>query len=149
MNGLIRSAEAGDASALAALDALCFAVPWSRNSFQEELTRNRLARYLIAESETGEPIGYAGIWLIMDEGHITNIAVHPSFRGQGVGTQLLQSLLELAETAGAVRQTLEVRPSNCAALRLYGKFGFREEGRRKEYYEDNGEDALILWRKQE
>ena len=146
MSVLIRKAEPRDAAALAELDLLCFAHPWSLDSFEQELCRNRLALYIVAEDEKETLIGYAGVWIIVDEGHITNIAVHPDARKNGVGTRLLEKLISLSEEIGARSHTLEVRPSNIPALALYHKFGFTEAGRRKGYYEDNGEDALILWR---
>ena len=146
MSVVIRRAEPRDAADMAALDKLCFASPWSLASFEQELNGNKLALYIAAEDEDEGLIGYAGLWAVVDEGHITNIAVHPDYRNRGLGTLLLGRLIAVSEAGGVVRHTLEVRPSNTAALALYRKFGFREEGRRKGYYEDNVEDALILWR---
>lgn len=148
MNGLVRKAEEGDILGMAALDRLCFAHPWSEQAFADELKSNPRAFYLVAEWN-GELIGYAGLWAILEEGHITNVAVHPAHQNKGLGTLLLSTLIETAESQGLTAFTLEVRPSNESALALYAKFGFRIEGRRTNYYEDNGEDALILWRKQE
>ncbi|MBI4321967.1 MAG: ribosomal protein S18-alanine N-acetyltransferase [Chloroflexi bacterium] len=90
-------------------------------------------------------VGYAGLWLMLDEGHITTIAVRPTLRGQGIGELLLIGLIDLAAAAGANYVTLEVRVSNAVAQTLYKKYGFREEGLRKRYYSDNREDALIMW----
>ena len=146
MSVVIRRAEPRDAADMAALDKLCFASPWSLASFEQELNGNKLALYIAAEDEDEGLIGYAGLWAVVDEGHITNIAVHPDYRNRGLGTLLLGRLIAVSEAGGVVPHTLEVRPSNTAALALYRKFGFQEEGRRKGYYEDNGEDALILWR---
>ena len=143
--GMVRRAGAGDVSAMAQLDALCFTVPWSEDAFRQELEGNELAFYLVAEKD-GQIIGYAGLWAILDEGHITNVAVHPQHRKKGLGEMLCSLLIQLTEEAGLKRHTLEVRPSNEAALSLYEKLGFQVAGRRKGYYEDNGEDALILWR---
>lgn len=134
-----------DVKALANLDAVCFAAPWSENSFYQEIAENNLALYLIAEEE-GTLAGYAGIWAIVDEGHITNVAVHPGQRGRGIAKALMEALIESCAEEGIYKQTLEVRPSNEAAIRLYEAFGFKEAGRRKGYYEDDGEDALIMWR---
>lgn len=151
MNGIcmdecqIRRAEERDTEAIAALERLCFRTPWSGDSIRRELTENRLALYLAAELR-GEVVAYAGIWLVAGEGHITNIAVHPDFRRRHIGEAVVRNLLLEAEKAGAQSQTLEVRASNEPAIKLYEKFGFRAAGVRKNYYEDNGEDALIMWR---
>lgn len=148
MSGIIRQAEERDAKAMAELDRLCFAHPWSEQAFLEEVLVNQLAFYLVAETAEGI-IGYAGLWTILEEGHITNVAVHPSHRGKGLGTLLVTKLIEEAESFGILHFTLEVRPSNETALSLYQKLGFQSAGRRTGYYEDNGEDALILWRRKE
>ena len=127
------------------LESLCFPIPWSRESFLSEL-RNPLAQYIVAEE--GFVIqGYAGVWLIFDEGHITNVAVHPRARGKRIGELLLVNTLAFVSAHGGVSVTLEVRPSNDAALSLYRRNGFAEVGVRKGYYSDNGEDALIMTKK--
>jgi ribosomal-protein-alanine N-acetyltransferase len=126
------------------LDRICFAAPWTRGDFEKEVGQNILATYMVAESG-GQLIGYAGIWVVIDEGHITNVAIHPDRRDQGIATMLLSELLEAARQMGARRFTLEVRPSNASAVALYEKFGFRTKGYRKGYYGDNGEDAAIMW----
>jgi ribosomal-protein-alanine N-acetyltransferase len=95
----------------------------------------------------GKAVGYAGMWQVMDEGHITNIAVHPEFRNYGVGSALMEALLATARSRGIVALTLEVRRSNFAAQALYRKYGFAEGGMRKAYYADNREDALIMWKR--
>jgi ribosomal-protein-alanine N-acetyltransferase len=148
MISLIREAEERDIKPMADLDRLCFAHPWSENAFSEELTKNQLAFYLVAQLGE-EVIGYAGLWAIFEEGHITNVAVHPSHREKGLGRLLLTKLMEAWESQGIKAFTLEVRPSNAAAIALYGKLGFQTMGRRPGYYEDNGEDALILWYRKE
>lgn len=128
-----------------AIDTLCFPTPWSRESFQKEVENNKFARYVIAKK--GEVIiGYAGMWLILDEGHITNIAVHPEYRGIGAGKLLLEALIEICRIESVNSLTLEVRKSNIVAQSLYKKYGFVEEGIRKEYYGDNKEDAIIMWK---
>lgn len=121
-----------------------FASPWSRQAFEAELTQNRFAHYLVAESE-GKIVGYGGVWVVFDEAHVTNIAVHPSYRGKKVGEAILRALILLSRIEGADRMTLEVRPSNLVAQKLYWKFGFKPVGVRKGYYTDNGEDAIIMW----
>ncbi|MBI6873188.1 ribosomal protein S18-alanine N-acetyltransferase [Clostridium aciditolerans] len=127
------------------IDTLCFPTPWSRESFQKEIENNKFARYIVAKK--GEVvIGYAGMWLILDEGHITNIAVHPEYRGIGAGKLLLEALIEICKIESINSITLEVRKSNIVAQSLYKKYGFVEEGIRKEYYGDNREDAIIMWK---
>ena len=118
---------------------------WSKDSFKNEIS-NPLAKYLVA-SVDDKVIGFAGLWTICDEGHITNIAVHPKFRGYGIGSKLVKSLIDNSEKWLIHSLTLEVRSSNTIAQNLYKKFGFKEEGLRKHYYPDNKEDAIIMWRK--
>ncbi|NLL07079.1 MAG: ribosomal protein S18-alanine N-acetyltransferase [Clostridiaceae bacterium] len=127
------------------VERLSFTIPWSKNAFIEEVTNNKFARYIIAKVN-GKTIGYAGLWKVFDEGHITNVAVHPEYRRNGVGFMLVQSLIELAKEENITKMTLEVRKSNILAQNLYKKFGFRIEGFRKEYYADNKEDAIIMWK---
>lgn len=116
---------------------------WSKESFKKELC-NPLAKYLVAK-ENDKVIGFAGVWTIVDEGHITNIAVHPDFRKKGIGSTLLSSLIEHCKNWGCPSLTLEVRASNTPAQQLYKKYNFKEEGIRKKYYKDNNEDAIIMW----
>lgn len=127
------------------IDTLCFPIPWSRESFQKEIDNNKFARYIVAK-KNNIIIGYAGMWLILDEGHITNIAVHPEYRGIGAGNLLLEGLVEICKSESINSLTLEVRKSNIVAQNLYKKYGFVEEGLRKEYYGDNKEDAIIMWK---
>lgn len=126
------------------IERMCFTTPWSLESFAYEINNNNLAKYIVAKVD-GKIIGYGGIWIVVDEGHITNIAVHPDYRGQGIGEALVKSLIGIAKEHNVVRITLEVRPTNTAALNLYKKFGFKVEGLRKGYYVDTKEDALIMW----
>lgn len=127
------------------IDALSFPTPWSRESFERELEINKFARYVVAK-QAGIVIGYAGMWLILDEGHITNIAVHPEYRGIGAGNLLLEALIEICRIDSINSLTLEVRKSNLVAQNLYKKYGFLEQGIRKGYYGDNKEDAVIMWK---
>ncbi len=129
------------------VENLCFTIPWSRDSIHEEISENDLAIYLVA-MVGGQIVGYAGMWHICDEGHITNIAVHPEFRKEGIGGALLAELIDRGRKAGIVAMTLEVRKSNIAARALYTKFGFRDRGLRKAYYADNNEDAIVMWRRE-
>lgn len=119
-----------------------FLSPWSAKSFEGELD-NTAAYYTIALNN-GHVAGYGGFWRILDEGHITNIAVARSYRGQGIGKAVLAQMIKRAAALKIERMTLEVRVSNVAAIRLYEKFGFVTLGARPKYYE-NGEDALIMW----
>lgn len=140
-----REAEARDVGKLAEMDGICFSLPWSREAFREEILENPLARYLVAELN-GETIAYAGLWKILEEGHITNVAVLPAHRRRGIAEALVTELCRRAEAEGVRKFTLEVRASNAGAITLYEKLGFAAMGRRKNYYDDNGEDALLLWR---
>ena len=129
------------------LSKICFNVPWSLDSISNEL-ENKLAKYVIAEdSSTKEVIGYAGVWIVAGEGDITNIAVNPSYRKNGIASNLLNKLLETCSENNCTDITLEVRVSNIPAQNLYTKFGFVNEGIRKKYYSDNGEDAIIMWKR--
>jgi len=133
-----------DVEKLAEIEKLCFASPWSASAFREELS-NVCARYLVAEKD-GVVVGYGGMWLILTEAHITNVAVLAQYRGKGYGKRLLQGLMRLAyDELGIQMMTLEVRKSNAIARSLYETHGFRVEGVRPHYYENNGEDALIMW----
>ncbi|HHX14473.1 MAG TPA: tRNA (adenosine(37)-N6)-threonylcarbamoyltransferase complex dimerization subunit type 1 TsaB [Clostridiales bacterium] len=146
---VLRQATDKDAARMAELDELCFSRPWSRRSFDAELAAdNQTALYLVLEAND-RIIAYAGLWKIIDEGHITNVAVRPDRRRRGHGRQLVGELLRIAGTMGIESFTLEVRSSNLAAIKLYESFDFVVAGCRKEYYEDNGEDALIMWRREE
>ena len=130
---------------MALMDILCFSAPWSEESFEREIKENHLAFYIVAEVD-GALAGYAGLWCIVDEGHITNVAVHPDWRRRHIGEALISVLLEHTLKNGIKSHTLEVRASNDPAISLYKKFGFEPAGLRKNYYEDNGEDAIIMWR---
>ncbi|WP_210367905.1 ribosomal protein S18-alanine N-acetyltransferase [Bacillus sp. REN3] len=121
-----------------------FATPWSRDAFFNELTKNQFAEYLVAEVDQ-KVVGYCGVWIIIDEAHITNIALLPDYRGLKLGEALFAKVIELAKEMGAISMTLEVRVSNERAKALYRKFGFVEGAVRKQYYTDNMEDALVMW----
>ena len=126
------------------LGRVCFSRPWSKKMLAEELD-NQCAAFLVAvEPETEKAVGYAGLLVVADEGYITNVAVDPSCRRQGVAAQLLQVFDNFAKGNHLAFLTLEVRPSNAAAIALYEGFGFREVGRRRNYYDLPKEDALIL-----
>lgn len=132
-----------DIPAVHEIERLSFRTPWPAYAFEQELRGNRMARYLVAR--VGEVVvAFAGLWLMPDEAHITTFSVHPDWRRQGVGRQLLLSMLELVYALGASRMTLEVRLSNLAAQALYRGMGFTIAGQRPRYYTDDGEDALIM-----
>lgn len=139
---IIRRMTMADVDGVAAVEAATFPTPWSRDAFASEM-KNVAARYLVAEKD-GRVIGYAGAWIILDESHITNIAVLKEARGQGVGRALTAGLMQYLSNLGAAYATLEVRKSNEVAQSLYVSLGFIKLGVRKRYYEDNGEDALIM-----
>ena len=125
----------------------CFAIPWTLDSISNELN-NPLAKYVIAQDlSTGEVIGFVGVWIIAGEGDITNIAVSSKYRKKGIASNLLIKLFDVCKTFNCEDITLEVRASNTPAQNLYKKFNFKEEGIRKGYYSDNGEDAIIMWKR--
>lgn len=126
------------------IERLSFTNPWSKNSFFLELTTNDLATYLVAKID-GRVVGYAGMWLVVGEAHVTNVAVHPDFRKKGIGELLMRSLITIAKESRAKMMTLEVRKSNDVARNLYAKLGFEPVGIRRGYYTDNREDAVIMW----
>lgn len=125
------------------IERASFATPWPSYAYRQELETNRSAHYIVARSG-GEVVGYAGMWLMVDQAHVTTFAVDPARRRQGIGARMVLALLGMARTLGARQATLEVRLSNLAARRLYERFGFRPVGVRPRYYSDNGEDALIM-----
>ena len=147
------------------IERLCFSLPWSARAYRYEIEENRQSTYMVARAAaTAHPdglwdrvremlsggaarspiIGYGGFWMMVDEAHISTLAVTPSERGKGIGELLLLRLIEEAENRGANVVTLEVRVSNLPAQKLYEKYGFAVHGRRVRYYSDNGEDALIM-----
>ena len=138
-----REMKPEDAEAVEEVEKASFSMPWSRKSFWEEAANERTYYLLALDDE--KVIGYAGTWILDDEAQITNVAVAPEHRGKKVGSGLMTELIKEAKKRGATRMTLEVRPSNTAALALYVKFGFRDCGHRPHYYLDNGEDAVIMW----
>jgi ribosomal-protein-alanine N-acetyltransferase len=143
-----------DVPAVMAVDKLCFPTPWSENAYRSEMG-NVCAYYLVARlprRRFGAPaereervVGFAGAWLVMDEAHITTIGVHPDYRRHGVGEQLFAALLREAAARGVRRASLEVRETNQAAQSLYAKYQFIPIARRRRYYSDTGEDAIVMW----
>lgn len=143
----IRLAKADDVPVLADIEQRCFAIPWSAEALASELSDPVRTRALVAEDANGRILGYVSSWFIFDEGEIHNIAVHPDAQGHGIATALLDTLLALGRREGIASFTLEVRPSNAAARALYARMGFSECGRRRNYYPDTGEDAIIMFKK--
>ena len=143
MELLFRAMTQDDADAVAAIEAQSFAMPWKRDDFWRE-AKNELATYIVGELD-GKIAAYAGAWVSFNQAEVMSVAVDPKLRGQGLGTLLFGELIKAVKARGATAITLEVRPSNAAAIKLYENFGLRSVGRRKGYYLDNGEDALIMW----
>lgn len=141
---VIRTMTVEDLDGVMSVEFDSFLTPWSRAAFEEELRTNRLAHYLVAV-ENGNIVGYAGTWLVINEAHVTNVAVTGQRRREGIGRLLMENLLDLARDSGMDSMTLEVRVSNEAARHLYQQLGFVEAGIRKNYYSETKEDALILW----
>ncbi|MEW6623665.1 MAG: ribosomal protein S18-alanine N-acetyltransferase [Bacillota bacterium] len=141
----IRPMTIEDIEHVVQIERLSFTSPWSRLAFEAEVYNNKFAHYYVAQGNGGV-VGYAGMWIIFDEAHITNIAVHPEFRGLKYGKRLTAELMIQAVKLGAKRITLEVRVSNVIAQKLYESMGFASVGIRKKYYTDNNEDALIMWK---
>lgn len=127
------------------IEELSFPDPWSKKSFTEEL-KNERAHYLVIANEEGIVMAFGGFWDIVGEAHINNIAVHPDFRGKGLGNIIVEALIDEAKEYKLTDMTLEVRASNETAQNLYKKYGFKIAGIRREYYLDNREDAVIMWK---
>lgn len=143
-NASIRPMTLEDIPAIVAIEEVSFPRPWSAESFASELKDNYLARYYCLELD-GKIVGYMGLWIVMGEAHITNIAIWPGCRGQGWGEYLMRSVMHKMLASHVMRLTLEVRVSNTNAQNLYKKLGFSAAGIRKKYYSDNQEDAIIMW----
>ena len=143
MNLVVRGMRIEDVPAAHELDKLSFTLPWPERSLRFEVTDNPSARCWVAEWE-GRVVGMLVLWMIMDEAHIATLATHPEFRRQGIAEQLLVTALEKAHAEGARSALLEVRAGNEAAQALYRKYGFDVVGRRKRYYKDNNEDAVLM-----
>jgi len=140
---LIEPMRLDDLEAVHRIELASFSSPWPPNAYRSELETNRLASYLVARID-GEIVAYGGMWLMVDEAHITTFAVHPAWRRQRIGERLLLAFLDVAAARQAREATLEVRLSNISARRLYEKYGFRPVGLRPRYYSDDHEDALIM-----
>lgn len=137
-----------DIRAVMRIEALSFTTSWPPSAFASELSDNKLAYYFVGrvgDPKTGEIVAYGGIWVILEDSHITTIAVHPDARGKKFGEALLVHLLHEAIDRGASWITLEARESNTVAQALYKKYGFTIVSTRRAYYSDNGENAVVMW----
>lgn len=142
-NLIIEEMKENDIDGVFEVEKNCFEDYWSKDSFKKELSNN-LAKYLVAKIDN-KVVGYVGIWFVVDEGHITNVAVHEDYRGQKIGDYLIKELVQVCKNNKIISMTLEVRASNVVAQNLYKKYGFKMAGIRKEYYSNNKEDAIIMW----
>ena len=142
----IRAIREEDVRQIHEIEALCFAMPWSEESILHDVKENPVARWLVLDDGSGRVMAYAGMWFVLDEAHVCNVAVHPDFRRMGYGRRILEALVDMAKANSMTLMTLEVRRSNLAAQALYHQCGFLDVGYRKRYYEDNKEDALIMYR---
>lgn len=132
---------------LSALEKMCFSIPWSRKLFENDIS-NKNAHYVLAVLND-KVIGYCGLYKVLDEADITNIAVHPKFRRQGLAGRILQNIIEHCKLNKITKITLEVRESNISAINLYKKNDFKVVGERKNYYSDNRETAILMTRQTE
>lgn len=125
-----------------------FSIPWTKNDFLREINENKMAIYFVAidSNDSNRVIGYAGMWHVINEGHITNVAVLHDYRGRGISKLLMDKLIDVATEYEMIGITLEVRINNSVAQKLYNKYGFKCEGIRKNYYEDTKEDAVVMWK---
>jgi [ribosomal protein S18]-alanine N-acetyltransferase len=147
----VNSISVDEIESILLLDRLCFGGLWSIDSYRRELTNENSHFLGVSVAKTLEPatqgiIGFGCFWAILDEAHITLLGIHPEYQRQGLGELLLGALIDRARSIDMARATLEVRAANDGALHLYEKFGFQTVGRRKKYYQDTGEDAVIMWR---
>ena len=143
MNFTIRKMTVDDISVVVDLDQKSFSLPWPERSFRFELTDNPAARCWVAELD-GKVVAMIVVWLIVDEAHVATLATHPEYRRQGIGRRLLAYALSQMMQDGARSSFLEVRASNLPAQEMYRKFGYEATGRRRHYYRDNDEDAILM-----
>ncbi|SES37791.1 ribosomal protein S18-alanine N-acetyltransferase [Psychrobacillus sp. OK032] len=134
-----------DIDRILVIEEEAFPVPWTREAFEHEMTTNLYSHYIVAETEAKEIVGYCGMWIVMDESHITNVAVLERMRGLKIGEGLMREAIRVVLEQDVVLMTLEVRVTNDIAKNLYYKLGFQDGGIRKKYYTDTQEDALVMW----
>jgi len=142
---VVRGMRYDDLDQITEIEKECFSLPWSKDSFEREL-QNDLAYYQCAE-ENGKIMGYMGMWRVLDECHVTNVAVLPEYRKMGIGSMLIEKMVEICKCSEIQAMTLEVRESNVPAIGLYEKYGFVSAGKRPRYYMKPVEDAIIMWKK--
>ena len=142
----IRAIREEDVSQIHEIETICFPMPWSEESILHDVKENVVARWLVMDDGEGRVLAYAGMWFVLDEAHVCNVAVHPDCRRLGYGRKIMEALMDLAMENSMSMMTLEVRRSNTPAQNLYHACGFLDVGYRKRYYEDNKEDALIMYR---
>jgi len=145
MNIWIKRADINDLDSIFKIEKETFSDYWSYDSLYEDICKTPISYYLVAGFDE-EVVGYIGMWHVLDESHIMNIAVDKRYRNMGIGTLLLSSLIDYSKDTGIKKMTLEVREHNENALKLYEKHGFVRDGIRKEYYRDTKEDAIIMWK---
>lgn len=143
MSVIVRKMLVEDLEQVVAIDDMSFSLPWPPRSFRFEVEENPASRSWVAELD-GKIVGIVVAWFIVDEIHIATIATHPDYRRQGIGEMLLLHTLKAAKDEGALTSFLEVRESNLSAQKMYHKFGYVEDGRRRGYYKDNYEDAILM-----
>jgi ribosomal-protein-alanine N-acetyltransferase len=143
MNPVIRKMAIDDIPVVVELDKMSFSLPWPERSFHFELTDNPASRCWVAEVD-GTIVAMIVVWLLMGEAHVATLATHPNFRRQGIAKKLLAHALQHLTGEGAQSSFLEVRAGNIAAQEMYRKFGYKESGRRRHYYKDNDEDAILM-----
>lgn len=144
-NIMYRKMTLDDIDQVLLIEQEAFDTPWTREAFEHEMTTNLYSHYLVAETESKDIIGYCGMWVVMDESHITNVAVAERMRGNKIGEGLMREAIRVVTEQSVVLMTLEVRVSNDVAKNLYYKLNFQDGGIRKNYYSDTGEDALVMW----
>lgn len=144
MEVLIRPLNRGDIKQVVEIERVSFRDPWKEDAFYSELHNREISKFLVIELN-GKIVGYGGMWIVEDEAHLVNLAIHPDHRRCGLGRRLLMALFDMAKKRGVERITLEVRASNTAAQAFYKKFGFQEIAIRKGYYRDTHEDAVVMW----
>ncbi|MFZ3579557.1 ribosomal protein S18-alanine N-acetyltransferase [Virgibacillus sp. DJP39] len=141
---VVRLMELTDIDAVVEVEKMSFSSAWTEDIFYQEIVNNQFAHYFVVEVDE-KVVGYAGLWVVIDDAQITNIAIMPTLRGNKLGEKLFKYTMEQAIRLGSSRLSLEVRVSNIVAQRMYRKFGLVPGGLRKNYYTDNKEDAIVMW----
>ncbi|WP_017379535.1 ribosomal protein S18-alanine N-acetyltransferase [Paenisporosarcina sp. TG-14] len=142
---IYRKMTESDIDGVLKIEQEAFSLPWTRDAFVQEMTSNLHAYYVVAENSEGKIVGFCGMWIVVDESHITNVAVTEQLKGQGIGEGLMREAIQVSKESGVVLMTLEARVSNTVAQNLYRKLDFQNGGIRKGYYTDNQENALVMW----